>query len=240
MIRFLVIIFWNLSRLPYMVMRMRYMTRHRDKFSEETIYKFAQSEIEAMNKAGKIITESYGSENLPKEGGYVLFPNHQGKYDATAIIYSHEKPCTFVMDKAKSYQFFVREMVNMLKAKRLELNNLRQGLRIINEMTDEVKKGRIFIIFSEGGYKKNHNRVQDFKPGSFKSAVRAKCPIVPVTLIDTYKPLNSLTIGKVVTKVIFNKPLYYEDYKDMKTPEIANIVKDRIISTMEEYGVFEN
>ncbi len=240
MIRFLVIIFWNLYRIPYMVIRMRYMTKHRDKFTELEMYRFAQSEIKAMNDAGKIITEVYGTENLPKEGGYILFPNHQGKYDATAIIFSHEKPCTFVMDKAKSYQFFVREMVNMLRAKRLELNNLRQGLRVINEMTEEVKDGRIFIIFSEGGYHKNHNKVQDFKPGSFKSAVRAKCPIVPVTLIDTYKPLNSLSVGKVVTKVIFNEPLYYDDYKDLKTPEIANIVKDRIVSTMKDFGVDEN
>lgn len=240
MIRFIVIIFWNLYRIPYMVLRMRFMTRHRDRFSEEEMYKFAQSEIKAMNDAGKIINESFGHENLPKEGGYVLFPNHQGKYDATAIIYAHEKPCTFVMDKNKSYQFFVREMVNMLRAKRLEINNLRQGLQIINEMTDEVKNGRIFIIFPEGGYKNNHNRVQEFKPGSFKSAMRAKCPIVPVTLIDTYKPLNSLTVGKVNTKVIFNKPLYYEDYKDLKTPEIADIVKNSIIKTMEEYGVYEN
>jgi 1-acyl-sn-glycerol-3-phosphate acyltransferase len=107
-------------------------------------------------------------------------------------------------------------------------------------MTEEVKDGRIFIILSEGGYHKNHNKVQDFKPGSFKSAVRAKCPIVPVTLIDTYKPLNSLSVGKVVTKVIFNEPLYYDDYKDLKTPEIANIVKERIVSTMVDFGVNEN
>ena len=36
----------------------------------------------------------YGMENLPKEGGYVMFPNHQGKYDALGIVYTHKKPCT--------------------------------------------------------------------------------------------------------------------------------------------------
>ncbi|MBP7058827.1 MAG: 1-acyl-sn-glycerol-3-phosphate acyltransferase [Lachnospiraceae bacterium] len=239
MLRLIIIIFWNLHRIPYMVTHMRTLAKDH-KVTEEERYRFAQESVKAMNKAGKIITEIYGTENLPNDGGYVMFPNHQGKYDATAIIYAHDKPCTFVMDKHKSYQFFVREMVNMLRAKRLELNNLRQGLEVMNEITSEVKKGRIYILFSEGGYKNNHNKVQNFKPGSFKSAVRAKCPIVPVTLIDTYKPLNSLSIGKVVTKVIFNKPFYYDDYKDMKTPEIAISIKNSIIATMEEYGVFDN
>ena len=193
-----------------------------------------------MKKSGKITTEAYGVENLPTEGGYVMFPNHQGKYDALGIISAHDKPCTFVMDKAKSYSFLVKEIVDLIDAKRLEINNVRQGLTIINEMTEEVKQGKRFIIFSEGGYGHNHNKVQQFKPGSFKSAVRAKAPLVPVTLIDSYKPFNSLSIGKVTTKVIFMKPLLYEEDKDMKTPEIATVVRQRIIDTMKEYGVDEN
>lgn len=237
MLRFIIIIFRNLYRIPYMILKMRIMAARGEKYTELQKYRFAQQEIRDMNTAGKIVTEVYGKDNLPDKGGYIMFPNHQGKYDATGIIYAHDKPCTFVMDKAKSYQFFVREMVNMLDAKRMEINNIRDGLKIINEITDQVRQGKIFILFPEGGYTNNHNHVNEFKPGSFKSAVRAKCPIVPVTLIDTYKPLNSLSVGRVVTKIIFNKPLYYEDYKDMKTPEIAARVRQSIISTMEEFGV---
>ncbi|MDD6448351.1 MAG: 1-acyl-sn-glycerol-3-phosphate acyltransferase, partial [Lachnospiraceae bacterium] len=94
-----------------------------------------------------------------------------------------------------------------------------------------------YIIFSEGGYHKNHNHVQKFKPGSFKAAVRAKAPIVPVCLIDTYKPLNSLTVGRVRTKISFLKPFYYEDYKNMKTPEIAEHVRQAIIDEMKRFGI---
>lgn len=240
MFRLIVIIFWNLYRIPYMVIRMRYMAKHSDQFTEFDRYKFAQHEVLCMNHAGKIETEVYGQDNLPKDCGYVMYPNHQGKYDATSIIYAHNLPCTFVMDKAKSYQFFVREMVNMLGAKRLELTNLKQGLQIIKEITQEVQEGKRFILFSEGGYHNNRNKVQDFKPGSFKAAVRAKAPIVPVCLIDSYKPFNTLTVGPVVTKVSFLKPLYYEEYKDMKTPEIASIVRQRIIDEMARFGINGN
>ena len=131
---------------------MRKMAQNHERYSDMDRYLCAQHLDDCMNKAGKIVTEVYGQEKLPKEGGYVMYPNHQGKYDATSIIYAHKLPCSFVMDKAKSYQFFVREMVNMLGAKRLELNNLKQNLQIIIAMTEEIKAGKRFILFSEGRY----------------------------------------------------------------------------------------
>lgn len=166
-----------------------------------------------------------------------MFPNHQGKYDALGIIYAHKQPCSFVMDKAKSYSFLVKELVDMLGAKRLELDNVRQNLTVINEITEEVKQGKKYILFSEGGYDKNRNKVQQFKPGSFKCSVRSKTPIVPVALIDSYKPFNSLELGPVTTKVIFLPAIYYDEYKDMKTPEIAKMVRERIIARMADFGV---
>lgn len=237
MLRFIYVILLNLFRAPYIIPLMRKMANQPDKYSMEDRYALAKRAIQYMKKSGDIETEVYGTENLPEEGGYVMFPNHQGKYDALGIIYAHQKPCTFVMDKMKSYTFLVREIVDLVDAKRLEIHNVRQGMKIINEMTEEVQAGKRFIIFSEGGYHKNRNHVKDFKPGSFKSAVRAKAPIVPVALIDSYKPFNSLCFGKVKTKVIFLKPLYYEDYCGMKTVEIAKVVRDMIIAKMEEFGV---
>jgi len=216
---------------------MRKMAKQPEKYSIEDRYHLAQRAIQYMKKSGDIETEVYGTENLPEEGGYVMFPNHQGKYDALGIIYAHKNPCTFVMDKAKSYTFLVKEIVDLVEAKRMDIHNVRQGMRIIEEMTKEVQEGRRFIIFSEGGYHKNRNHVQTFKPGSFKSAVRAKAPIVPVALVDSYKPFNSFQFGKITTKVIFMKPLCYDDYRGLKTVEIANIVRDQIIETMAEYGV---
>ena len=53
--------------------------------------------IDLMNKSGKITTEACGLENLPETGGYIMYPNHQGKYDLLGIIttpvsYTHLLP----------------------------------------------------------------------------------------------------------------------------------------------------
>lgn len=240
MFRFIIVVLANIKRAPYLIPKMRKMFNHPERYSEQVRYAFAQKLIDYMKASGKIKTEVYGTANLPHEGGYVMFPNHQGKYDALGIIYAHKAPCSFVMDKAKSYSFLVKELVDMLGAKRLELDNVRQNLTIINEITEDVKQGKKYILFSEGGYDKNRNKVQQFKPGSFKCVVRSKTPIVPVALIDSYKPFNSWSIGPVTTKVIFLPPMYYDEYKDMKTPEIAKIVRQRIIDCMAEFGVDAN
>ena len=96
------------------------------------------------------------------------------------------------------------------------------------EMTQEIKKGRNYIIFPEGTRSKNGNIPGNFKGGSFKSAVKAQAPIVPVALIDSFKPFDIKDTKTVRVQIHYLEPLYFEEYKDMKTIEIADIVKKRI------------
>ena len=240
MSRFLIAIITNLKNGPAFISTMRKMTKHGEKFSERDKYAYALKIVRSLMKSARISTKVYGVENLPKEGGYVMYPNHQGKYEVLGIMYGHRDPCTFVMDKAKSYGFMVREMVDLLGAKRLMLDDVRQNIVIMDKITKEVAEGKRYILFSEGGYDNNGNIVQRFKPGSFKCAMRAKVPIIPVTLIDSYLAFNSIKRGPIQTKVIFGKPLLYDDYKDLKTHEVADIVRNTIIATMEEHGITDN
>lgn len=235
--RLILVVIRNLFRAPHFIPTMRKMIKHSDRYSEEERYAYTRYAFNWIMKSGEITTEVYGKENLPEEGGYVMYPNHQGKYDVIGIVYAHDKPCTFVMDKARSYMYVLKEVVDLNNAKRLELHNVRQGMQVMKEITEDVKAGKRYILFSEGGYQRNHNKVQEFKPGSFKCAMNAHAPVVPVALIDSYKPFNSMTFGRVTTKVIFLEPIYYEEYKDMKTVELSEVVKQRIIDKIAEFGV---
>ena len=87
----------------------------------------------------------------------------------------------------------------------------------------------------EGGYKfNNKNKVQDFKAGSFKIALKSHVPIIPIALIDSYKVFNSFHFGPVTTQVHYLKPIEYEEYKGMKTKDIAALVKERIEEKIKE------
>lgn len=235
MIKFIYVILMNLFRAPYMIPKMRKEADHPEKYSEEERYELARHAVRLMKLTGAVHTKAYGKENLPEDGGYMMYPNHQGKYDALGIIYTHSKPCSLVMDKAKSNTILVREFVDLIEGKRLDKKDVRQALTIINEVAEEVKAGRRYILFPEGGYDlNNRNHVCDFKAGSFKIALKSKAPILPVALIDSYKVFNSFTLGPVTTQVHYLKPIYYSEYGSLKTHEIASLVRDRIREKISE------
>lgn len=229
MLKFIYVIIMNLFRAPYMIPRMRKEADHPEKYSETERYELARYVIRLIKVTGGVHTKAYGKENLPEDGGYMMYPNHQGKYDALGIIYTHKNPCSLVMDKAKSNTILIREAVDLIGGKRLDKKDVRQALTIINEVSEDVKQGRRYILFPEGGYDyNNRNNVCEFKAGSFKIALKTKAPIIPVALIDSYKVFNSFSVGPVTTQVHYLKPIYYEEYGSLKTPEIAALVRDRI------------
>lgn len=241
MIKLFYVIFMNLFRAPYMIPKMRYQANHPEKYSEKKRYSLVCHAIKLMNRTGQIHTKSYGEENLPKEGGYLMYPNHQGKYDALGIILTHKNTCSFVMDKVKSNMILVSEIVDLVQGKRLDRTDVRQAMSVLNEVAEEVKEGRRYIIFPEGDYIfNNKNQMAPFKAGCFKCALKSKAPIVPVALIDSYKVFNSFKLGKVTTQVHYLQPLLYEEYKNLKTVEIAKIVQERIGTVIEEYSFSKN
>lgn len=229
------VIFLNLHRAPYIIPKMRKQANHPERYTDKQRYSLIHHVIYLMNKTGRFKTVATGLENLPQEGGYIMYPNHQGKYDVLGIMYTHKQPCSFVMDKRKSHTILVREFCDLVQAKRLEKDNPRQGITIINQVAKDVAAGKKYILFPEGGYRfNNKNRVCDFKAGSFKIALKSKVPIIPIALIDSYKVFNSFHFGPITTYVHYLKPITYDEYKDMKTIDIAALVKTRIEEKIRE------
>lgn len=194
---------------------------------EENYQWIKQMTVEA-NKAGKVKIEAYGMEKLPKENGYILFPNHQGLYDVLAFLESCPAPFAFVIKKEASNVILLKQVMGALGSLSIDRENIRQSMEVINQMAEEVKKGRNFLIFAEGTRSKQGNRLGEFKGGSFKSAQKAKCPIVPCAIIDAFIPFDEKHTDPVTVKLFYLDPIPYEEYQKMKTVEIAAEVKRRI------------
>lgn len=232
--RLYVIILMNFFRLLRIIPAMRRLADAKP-FDAKRAYEYLRKVVRIMNRAGYIRTQVFGTEHLPKEGGYIMYPNHQGRYDGYAIVCGHELPCSVVMDKKRSNLPFIREVIDMVKGKRMELDNVRQSLTIINEVAAEVAQGRKFMIFPEGGYnKEKKNTLWEFKPGCFKASLKSRSPIVPVVIVDTYRALDITYPGLVKTQVHFLESIPYDDFKEMKTGEIAQMVHDRIQKKLDE------
>lgn len=238
MLRLVWVILISSPFILYYALRVSYVERHGDSYTEDTRYKIARHMVAIMKHNGGIRTKAYGVENLPQQGGYVMYANHQGKYDTLGIIGAHSKPCTILIDEKRSHLIFANEFITLLKGCRIDKSDIRAQVKAIYQIIEEVRSGRRYIIFPEGGYKNNHNTLQDFLPGAFKCAIKAKSPIVPVALINSYKvfDLRSMSLLPVTTQVHFLEPIYYEEYKEMSSTEISKIVREKINETIEKYA----
>ena len=234
--RIIMMVFRNLFLVPYMWIRLCYHASHVDKYKEEQHYELLKYITHRANKGGNVTIDAYGVENIPDENGFMFFPNHQGLYDVLAILDVCPKSFSVVAKKEIANIQFLKQVFACMKAYMIDRDDIKQSLQVIINVTNEVKKGRNYLIFPEGTRSKNGNELLEFKGGSFKAATKAKCPIIPVALIDSFKPFDTNTTSQVTVQVHFLKPLYYEDYKDMNTKEIAALVRERIQSTIREAG----
>lgn len=212
-----------------------YYAKHTDEYSEEEKYEFIRYIVERANKGGNVELITIGEENIPKENGFIMFPNHQGFYDVLAIVGSCKKPLSVVFKKEIKDIPFIKQIAACIKAFALDREDIKQSMQVIINVTKEVKRGRNYIIFPEGTRSKNGNNLLEFKGGSFKAATKARCPIVPVAIIDSYKAFDTNSIEPVSVKVIFLPAIPYDVYKDMKTTEIAQEVRNRIEATIKNY-----
>lgn len=234
--RIILMVFRNLIWVPYGWFKLCWCAAHVDRYSEKERYELLQYIDNRAIRGGNIKIEAYGLENIPKENGFMFFPNHQGLYDVLAILDVCPKPFSVVAKKEIANIQFLKQVFACMKAYMIDRDDIKQSLQVIINVTNEVKKGRNYLIFPEGTRSKNGNELLEFKGGSFKAATKAKCPIVPVALIDSFKPFDTNTTSQVTVQVHFLKPLYYEDYKDMNTKEIAALVRERIQNTIREAG----
>ncbi len=207
------------------------------KVSYEESFAIIKKVTKKANRAGRVTIEAYGFENIPEKDGFIFFPNHQGLFDVLVFLDSCPRPFSFVAKKEASNIILLKQIIRALGAYAMDREDLKQSMKVICSVTEEVKMGKNFIIFPEGTRSGKGNQLIDFKGGSFKSATKAKCPIVPCALIDSYKPFDENSIQPVSVKLFYMPPIYYEEYKNMKTVEIAAEVKKRIEETIKEYFV---
>lgn len=233
--RILLMVIRNILIVPFYWCKLCYMAAHVDKYTEEERFVFLKKIVHIANKGGNVILKPYGLENIPKEDGFLIYPNHQGLYDALALIYVSPRPISAVIKKEAAGIPFIKQCVACLKAFAIDREDIRQSMEVILKVTKEVKKGRNYVIFAEGTRSKLGNKLLEFKGGSFKAATKTKCPIVPVAMIDSFKPFDTKDIKPVTVQVHFLEPMYYEEYKDMNTVEIAAEVKRRIEETIAKY-----
>lgn len=232
--RIILLIIRLLPRIPGYLMKIRYYNKHINETSFEERFHYVRNIILKINSKSRVIIHCYGKENLPNEQGYLMTPNHQGLFDALIMLDTHEIPFKAVLKQELLKVPVLKNLITMIQYSAIDRNNLRTSMKVIKNASKEMSEGRSYLIFPEGTRCRKQNQMLEFKGGSFKAAIDAKSPIVPVALIDCYKVFDDNSIAKVDAQIHYLEPLYYEDYKEMSSTEIAQFVQDKIRKCIEK------
>ena len=174
----------------------------------------------------------HGEENLPKEGPVVFIANHQGYADIVAFCASLAKHRQFgyvaknELEKVPLYGAWIKRIRSVL----IKRDDPRESLKTIEEGIELINKGFSMAIFPEGTRSKCAE-MGEFKRGAFKLATKPGVPIVPVTIMGSWRVFEETGVIRGARLDVMVHPMVETAGIDRKaekqlTADVEQIVRD--------------
>lgn len=169
----------------------------------------------------------HGTENLPKDGAYIIAPKHMSNNDAPLLVAKLKRNDVYILAKK---ELFINGFVKFLANKTHVLPVDRSGhdTASIKQSLKILKNGNVLLIFPEGtrkGIEKN-NKIHK---GAIVIADMAGVPIVPLGINSSFKLFSKVTLN-------YGKPMIFEKKKLEKEQigEKSEELKEQIIMLTNE------
>ena len=221
-------VFMNLFWAPIWLFTIHRMGREEDSHTRQERYDYIARMVKRIIRYGRVNLVIKGQENIPDHDGFIIFPNHQGLFDMLALFASCPRPLSVVIKKEAANWILVKDVLAATRSLSMDREDIKSQVKVISEVGKRVKAGENFVIFAEGHRSRKGNDILEFKSGTFKSATKASCPIVPVALINSFRPFDINSLKRETVEVHYLKPIDLEEYLSMNTAQIAQMVQNRI------------
>lgn len=185
-----------------------------------------------LRAAGAKVTIT-GNEKFP-EGPVLIVANHQGNFDIMALLGYLDKPVGFMSKIEVKKIPVVRSWMEEMHCVFIDRTNKRQTVQAFAKGIDVLKNGHSLVIFPEGTRTKGPE-MHPFKAGSFRLAVRARVPVVPVVIDGTYHIMeqNGIGIKPAQVKLTVCDPIYPEDYGAYPLSHLAERAQTKIMQVLQ-------
>jgi 1-acyl-sn-glycerol-3-phosphate acyltransferase len=176
----------------------------------------------------------HGVEHVTRGRPYVYMANHSSLIDTPALF--AYLPHQFKI-MAKRELFYVPFMGWHLWTSGhfpVDRGDPRKTARSVRRVIDGVRAGKSLAVFPEGT-RTPDGRLQEFQPGTFKIAIRAGVPIVPVAIRGTFALLPKTTLaprpGRV--DVFICEPIETTGTDDRRVAELIDRTRAAIAAKLE-------
>ena len=234
--RLLMMVLKNIHIVPGAWFKLCHYARYTEKYPEQEKWDHIHFIMGRALASGNIDLTVTGLENIPAadQGGFMMYANHQGLFDVVALAGTCTTPLSIAYKKELANVPLLKQIFQCTKSFAMDREDVRQSLTVIQSIIQELEKGRNYVIFPEGTRSKNGNTMGEFHGGSFRCAVKAKCPIIPIAFVDSFKVLDQKGSKRLSVQIHYLKPIAYEEYQGMKAAEVAALVKARIQAAIDE------
>lgn len=150
----------------------------------------------------------YGMENLPADRAAVYIANHSSYMDIPAIWGYLPVQFRIMAKRSLFYLPFLGWFLWRAGHIPVDRGNARAAVTNMNRVASRLREGVSLVVFAEG-HRSADGMLREFKYGGFKLAQKAKVPVVPLTIVGSYKVLkkDSLVFHPGVIKVFVDAPI---------------------------------
>lgn len=226
------LIIWN-----YFTWILRY-SWHKDKYPLEKRYQKARKFMTKALKRLHVEIHAEGLENLNSEGVKMWTPDHQGLLDPVVLIALSEKPVSFIAKLEVKKMPVVGRVFKIIDGEFIDRKDLLQTFRILKIMDKSLLNNEHdWAIFPEGTRNKNRDEVimNEFHPGTFKSAFKENIVVLPMVIEGTYRVLDKkIHMRRYPVYVKYLTPVNNDiikannstEYRDYVFNEMAEVLKE--------------
>ena len=171
----------------------------------------------------------YGYNNIPKDGGILFSPNHQGAFLDPLLIGSMTPKKITSLTRSDVFggplQWFL-DALQMLPVYRIRngYSNLKKNDAIFEKCFDLLGSGKFLLMFSEGGHHHEYY-LKNLSKGSSRLAFQAqkKYPKKKIYIQPVGINYGHHTQPRSSLHLVYGKPLLISKYTNQKKSEAENI-----------------
>ncbi len=205
------------------------MSAH-DNYANEVVRRWGKSCI----KNSGADMEISGLENVPTDRPVLFVSNHQSNFDILLLLGILNCNKGFVAKQELGKIPLLGYWMVHTHCLFMDRSDMKQSMQTIIQAYEQLKNGYSMIIYPEGTRSKG-GPVKEFKAGSFKPAIKAKVPVVPITLDGTFKVIDGdkdKSDGTDKVQVIVHPPIETADLSKEEIKELPARVQKLIVDSM--------
>jgi 1-acyl-sn-glycerol-3-phosphate acyltransferase len=202
----------------------------------QTIYKLGRIWARLLLITNGVKVNIKGLDNIDKKKSYVYISNHQSHLDILAVAFAFRSPIKFVYKRSLMKLPIFGQALRLAKMIPIDRGDTQKAIEAINQSARELTNGISAFFFGEGTRTRD-GLIQPFKKGGIMFSIRAKLPIVPVTIINGFNllPKGSLHIKSGTMKIIIDKAISTSEYCAENADILLEKVRGIIVDNLQKY-----